>query len=237
MTPGAETRKEPFWGYEELALFVGAVLPCLALAELLIRAGQAVAPTALSSSAAKTLAFQSLFYALLLGSLYWLISARYRLPFWRSLRWTFRYRGAWLCFAAGPALAFALSVLGVALRTPPASPIQDLVTDRRSLLIVMLFVTLLGPAFEELVFRGFLFPLLARSLGPWPGILLSAIPFALLHGPQDHWVWQQVVLVAMAGTVFGFVRYRTGSTAAAASVHVGYNMTFFLGFLVQRWFS
>jgi membrane protease YdiL (CAAX protease family) len=234
MTPGSETRKEPFWGYEELALFIGAWFPCWALALLLVRVGLALAPAAFSSDAVKTLAVQSLLYVLLLGSLYLLISARYRLPFWRSLRWTFDYRGVWLCFIAGPALAFALSALGVALRTPPASPIQDLVTDRRSLLIVMLFVTLLGPAFEELVFRGFLFPLLARSLGPWPGILLSAIPFALLHGPQNHWVWQQVVLVAMAGTVFGFVRYKTGSTAAAASVHVGYNMTFFLGFLVQR---
>jgi membrane protease YdiL (CAAX protease family) len=231
----ARTRDEPFWGYEELALFIGAVLPSVLLAELLIRAGRALAPAALSSEAAKTFAFQSLIYALLLGALYLLISWRYGLPFWRSLRWTFEYHGAWLCFIAGPAMAIALSALGAALRTPPASPIQDLVTDRRSLVIVMLFVTLLGPAFEELVFRGFLFPLLARSLGPWPGMVLAAVPFALLHGPQNRWEWQQVVLVGMAGLVFGYVRYKTGSTAAATTVHVGYNVTFFMGFLVQRW--
>ena len=235
MTTGAHVRDEPFWGYEDLALFIGAVLPSFALALFVVRAGRALAPAAFASEAAKTLGFQSLFYALLLGALYLLISWRCGLPFWRSLRWTFEYRGAWLCFAAGPALAFALSALGAALRTPPASPVQDLVTDRRSLVIVMLFVTLLGPAFEELVFRGFLFPLLARSLGPWPGMALAAVPFALLHGPQNRWGWQQVVLVGMAGTVFGYVRYRTGSTAAATTVHVGYNMTFFLGFLVQRW--
>jgi CAAX protease family protein len=235
MTPGAQTRDQPYWSYEDLALFIGAVLPSLALAELLLRVARALAPGALSGEAATTLAFQSFFYALLLGALYLLISWRYGSPFWRSLRWTFDYRGAWLCLAAGPALAIATAALGVVLRTPAASPIQDLVTDRRSLVIVMVFATLLGPAFEELVFRGFLLPLLARSLGVWPGIVLTAIPFAVVHGPQNQWAWQQVFLVGLAGVVFGYVRSKTGSTAAATTIHVGYNMTFFLGFVLQRW--
>jgi len=162
MAREAQIRDEPFWGYEELALFIGAVLPSFALALLLLRVGRALAPAAFASEAARTLGFQSLFYALLLGALYLLISWRRGLPFWRSLRWTFDCRGVWLSLAAGPVLAVALSALGAVLRTPPTSPIQDLVTDRRSLVIVMLFVTLLGPAFEELVFRGFLFQLLAR---------------------------------------------------------------------------
>jgi membrane protease YdiL (CAAX protease family) len=235
MTPETRARERPFWGYEELALFAGAVLPSIALAAILMRAGRAISPAVFQSVAAKTLFFQSMFYLILLGALYLLISFRYGEPFWRSMRWTFHYRGVWWCFGAGPALAFGLSALGVALHTPPGSPIQDLVSDRSSLVIVMLFVTVLGPAFEELVFRGFLLPLLARSLGPWVGIVLAAVPFALLHGPQNQWQWQQVVLVGVAGTVFGLVRVETGSTAAAATVHAGYNMTFFLGFLLQRW--
>jgi membrane protease YdiL (CAAX protease family) len=234
MSPGAEMRDGPRWSYEDLALFIGAVLPLLGVAELLLRGARALAPAAFSSEAVTTLAFQSLFYALLLGALYLLISWRYSLPFWRSLRWTFEYSGAWLYLAAGPALAIATAALGVLLHTPAASPIQDLVKDRVSLVVVMLFATLLGPAFEELVFRGFLLPLLARSLGVWPGIVGAAIPFALVHGPQYQWAWQQVVLVGLVGAVFGYVRCRTGSTAAAATVHVSYNMTFFVGFVLQR---
>jgi len=99
---------------------------------------------------------------------------------------------------------------------------------------MMLFLTVFGPVFEELLFRGFLFPLLARSVGPWPGILLAATPFALVHGSQYHWSWQHLTVVGLAGAVFGFVRYKSGSTAAATLVHTGYNATLFIGFLVQK---
>ncbi len=92
-----------------------------------------------------------------------------------------------------------------------------------------------GPAWEELLFRGFLFPLLARSLGPWPGIIVTAIPFALLHGAQAQWTWQNLVVIGLAGVTFGFVRYKTGSTIASAMVHAGYNLTLLLaGYLVQH---
>jgi membrane protease YdiL (CAAX protease family) len=123
----------------------------------------------------------------------------------------------------------------VILKAPPIpSPIENLISDRRSLFIMMLFLTVFGPVFEELVFRGFLFPLLARSLGPWPGILLCATPFALVHGSQYHWSWQHLTIVGTAGVIFGIVRYKTGSTAAATLAHTGYNATLFVGFLVQK---
>jgi membrane protease YdiL (CAAX protease family) len=89
--------------------------------------------------------------------------------------------------------------------------------------------------FEEILFRGVLLPLLARSLGAWPGILLTALPFALLHGPQNTWAWQQVVLIGVAGAIFGWVRYRTGATSASFLLHAAYNATGFLGFAIARW--
>ena len=56
------------------------------------------------------------------------------------------------------------------MKAPPTpSPIEDLISDRRSLFIMMLFLTVFGPVFEELVFRGFLFPLLARTSGAVAG--------------------------------------------------------------------
>ena len=42
-------------------------------------------------------------------------------------------------------------------------PIRGLITSRASLILVLLFVVVFGPVFEELVFRGFLFPLLATQ--------------------------------------------------------------------------
>ena len=61
-----------------------------------------------------------------------------------------------------------------------------------------------------------------------------ATPFALVHGSQYHWSWQHLAIVGLAGAVFGFVRYKSGSTAAATLVHTGYNATLFVGFMIQK---
>lgn len=228
MTTATETREHPFWTYEDLALFIGSVIPVFLLAWLIVRV------VSLPGGAVQAMVYQSLIYGLLLGVLYLLVAWRYQQPFWGSLGWTV-FRLPFLCAAIGPVLAIGTATLGVFLKAPPIpSPIEDLISDRRSLFVMMLFLTVFGPVFEELVFRGFLFPLLARSLGPWPGILLAATPFALVHGSQYHWSWQHLTVVGLAGAVFGLVRYKTGSTAAATLAHTGYNATLFVGFLVQK---
>ncbi len=222
-----EPRRIPFWSYEDLALLIGALLPCLAIASLLVRIFK------FPNEGVRTAAFETLFYAILLGAMYLLIVKKYGQPLWRSLGWTFTFRRGWVPILAGPLLAIGLSVLGIVLRAPPEPVIQNLMTDRASMVAVMILGTLIGPVFEELTFRGFLLPLLADSLGTWPGILLTATPFALLHGAQYHWSWQSILIVGLAGVVFGYVRCKTGSTAAAAMIHIGYNVTFFVGFLAQ----
>lgn len=231
MTPTADhrtPREEMFWTYEDLALFVGAVLPALAGALLIVQ------PFHFPNKGIQTLVGQCTAYALMLGALYLLIAWRYRRPFWRSLGWTFDFRGAWLWALIGPPLAIALTALAAALHAPGNPGIPDLITDRTSMIAVLIFGTLIGPIFEELVFRGFLQPLLTRTMGPWLAIVLTSIPFALLHGPGFGWAWQSIVIVGMAGMLMGYVRYRTGSTAAAALIHVGYNSTLFAFFILQR---
>jgi membrane protease YdiL (CAAX protease family) len=228
MTPETELRVYPFWTYEDLGLLIGSIIPIFILALLVVRG------VPFPGAALRAMVFQLLIYGLLLGMLYMLVSWRYAEPFWSSLGWR-PFRLPFLCAAAGPLLAISSSTLGVLLKAPPLpSPIEDLISDRRSLFITMLFLTVIGPVFEELMFRGFLFPLLARSAGPWFGILLSAIAFALVHGSQYHWSWQHLSVVGLAGAVFGFVRYKTNSTAASTLVHTGYNATLFIGFMVQR---
>ncbi len=223
-----EPQRIPFWGYEDLALLLGAVLPCVAVASLLVRIFR------FPNEGVRTIVFESVFYALLLGAMYLLIALRYRQAFWRSMGWTFAFPWAWAPILAGPLIAIGLSALGVALRAPPEPVIQDLMTDRFSMVAFMIFGALIGPVFEELTFRGFVLPLLVRSLGNWPGILLTAAPFALLHGPQYHWSWQSILVVGLAGVLFGYTRCKTGSTAAAALVHIGYNATLFAAYLAQR---
>jgi len=229
MTPLApETRDYPFWTYEDLGPLIGSVIPVFLLAWLVIY----LVP--LGGGAVKAMVYQSLIYALLLGVLYGLVAMRYGQPFWRSVKWT-PFRFPFAVAASGPLLAIGTSTLGVFLKAPPLpSPIEGLISDRRSLFVMMLFLTVIGPVFEELIFRGFLYPLLARSLGPWLGILLTATPFALVHGSQYHWSWQHLTVVGLAGGFFGYIRYKSDSTAAATLVHTGYNATLFIAFLVQK---
>lgn len=220
-------REEPFWSYEDLMLFLGATLPAFVLANFAVR------PVHFPSEGVRQIAFQSAFYAILLGVLYLLI-ARYGRPVWRALGWTISLRWFSLCLAAGPALAFGLGALAAALHAPGETAVQNLVTDPLSRIVVALFVVLFGPLFEELVFRGFLLPLFQKSAGDWAAIVLSAIPFALLHGPTVHWAWQSIAVIGLAGVTFGFARVKTGSTTASSMIHIGYNGTFFAFFLIQN---
>ena len=227
-----QTSDSPFWRWEDFFLFLGAILPCWAVSAIVVRV------SGIRQTPAQTLVFQSAFFALLLAVLYVVIAIRYRQPFWRSLGWVNPGRGMWFCIVGAPALAFAAAALGVVLRAPPIpNLIEEMISGRASLIIVMLFVVVIGPVYEELLFRGFLYPLLAKSFGAAAGIVLSALPFALLHGPQNQWSWQHMTLVGLAGLTFGFARYKTGSTAAAAILHCGYNLTQFAGYLLQRYFS
>jgi len=231
-----QQRGAPVWGYHYLVLFLSAVLPSLALSAALLRVTLLVAPALLTSDAARTLVFQSFMYVFLVGSLYLVIVWRYGSPFWSALGWTFEIPYGWLLMLAGPLLTILLSVLGVVLRAPAdGSQIEVLIKSRASLAAVMLFGVLLAPIFEEMLFRGFLFPLLARSVGPWLGILLTALPFGLLHGAQNHWAWQPIVLIGVAGIVFGYVRYKTKSTTSAFVMHSAYNATGFLGYAFTHW--
>ena len=201
---------------------------------LLIRFGRSLAPGAFSNNAVRALVFQSAIYALLVGALFMVIAFRYRKPFWQSIGWVAPERGKWWCIFGGPALAIGLSILGVVLRTPAIpTPVDSLISGRGSLLLVIVFAVVLGPVFEELLFRGFLQPLLERVLGGWLAIVLAATGFALLHGKEYQWVWQQLLVIGLAGVAFGYARYKTGSTAAAALLHGGYNLTFFVGYLIQ----
>lgn len=219
----------PFWSYEDLFLLLAAVLPSYLVAIFLVRL------SGVTSKGGQALILQSTFFALLLTALYLLVGLRYRQPFWRSMGWSRPIRGLWWCVAGGPVLAVAVLALGALLRAPePPDPVKELITGRASLFIVMLFAVALGPMYEELFFRGFLFPLLAKSFGAVAGIFLSAIPFALLHGPQYEWAWQQVTLVGLSGVAFGFVRHRTGSTAASTMLHGCFNLTQFVAFLVLQ---
>ena len=104
------------------------------------------------------------------------------------------------------------------IHTPDTpNPMTELMEGRASVILMACFGVTLGPLFEELGFRGFLQPLLVRSFGAVAGILLTALPFGLLHWQEYGNSWRHVLVISAAGAAFGFMRHATGSTGRRSS--------------------
>src|SRR5215475_13724606 len=120
MTPfeHASPPRRPVWGWEDVIVLAGAVLPCFFVGTGLMRLLRWLAPGPFSITAVTTLTFQLFVYALLVGALFFLISWKYGERVWPALGFKLEFRGATLSFLAGPVLAVCISLLGVAIRTP-----------------------------------------------------------------------------------------------------------------------
>jgi membrane protease YdiL (CAAX protease family) len=225
--------REPFWGYDDLGVFVGMGLPLLVASLMIVRLAEPLGKRIGLGQMAALLVAQFVWYGLWLTALKGLLGLRYRRPFWRSLAWVLPPAGLWLPMLGGPLLAVATGGLGVLLRAPKVeiAPLEGLMGSPASIVLLVVGVAVLGPLCEELAFRGFLMPLLIRSLGAAAGIGVTALLFALLHGPEYGWSWRHVLLILGAGVAFGVVRWRSKSTLAAAVMHAMYNLTFVSAFL------
>ncbi len=221
-----------FWDYQDLFLLIALFLPSLVISVLAARVLFGWVPF---GKAFVGLLAQSVLYLLFFFSLYGLLRLRYGQPFWSSLGWRpLAFTNSALCFFGGPALALAIGYVGYALRTPEIDlPFQQMLQDRPTLILFAIFVVVLGPLCEELAFRGFLLPLLIRSFGAVSGVVATGVLFGCLHAYEYAWSWRHVLLISAAGAIFGWVRYRTGSTLAATYVHSTYNLTQFVAFLAQ----
>jgi membrane protease YdiL (CAAX protease family) len=215
-----------FWTYKDFAVAVALVLPTAI-------AGAVVGRILPLHKTTQELAAQMLMYLLWFLLIRFLFRIQYQRPLLDSLGWI---NNGWLFVAVliGIALAFGVSALGVRLHAPEIDPpYKALLTDRRSLALFALAGVLAGPIAEELAFRGLLMPLFAKSMPGLVAAVATAIPFALLHGPGFKWSWQHVLLIFLAGCVFGFVRDKLNSTLASAATHSAYNLTFLAGYLAN----
>ncbi|MBI4908439.1 MAG: CPBP family intramembrane metalloprotease [Acidobacteria bacterium] len=223
----------PFWNYEDVGLFFGMGLPSLVLSVVVMEGISLLLPQKPSQPVYFLLA-QMVGYVMWFASLVLLLRVRYDAPFLSSLAWVIPKQGFWRFVLQGPMLAFAVGFLLTVLRTPAIEmPFEKMLQDRYTLMLTGVFGVTIGPFCEELAFRGFLMPVLVRSLGVWPGIIVAALPFSLLHGPQYAWSWRHLLVLTLVGTAFGRVRYITGSTAAAALTHASYNLTLFSALIAQ----
>jgi uncharacterized protein len=222
----------PFFDYSDFFFFLGLALASILVSVLLVRAARILIHLSMSM---QLLSVQSAWYFLAFGSLAALFRVRYDRPFWRSLGWR------WIAFSAmtgavlaGPVLALGVGLLGSALHTPNIElPFEEMLSSRATVVLLGLVVVILGPVAEELAFRGFLMPLLIRSLGATAGIVLTGVIFGSIHGYEYQWSWQYMLLISVVGCVLGWAKYKTQSTVTSACMHATFNLTQFVAFLAQ----
>jgi uncharacterized protein len=168
---------------------------------------------------------QSLAYLLILAYMYVLVTRERRRPdFLAAIHWNWPSNIAiYLC--AGLVLSIALQLLAHLLPIPRELPIDSFFqTPAEAWALSILSVTL-APLMEELFFRGFLYPVLARGLGLPIAVLLTALGFAALHGAQLMFSWGPVLVIFLVGLVLTLVRAKKNSVAAGVLIHMAYNGT------------
>ena len=233
-TPAEAPAREvyPFWNYLDLAAFL--VIAFLALA-VDVAAAAVIARLTHIRPLIVELPAQFIFYGFVLSVLALIFRRYYERPFWQSLRWVPSGVSTGVLASYGALLALVVMVSGAVLQTPDInSPMKQLLSDPAAVVLLAIFGTTLAPLCEELLFRGFLQPLLVRSFGAAAGILLAALAFGTLHLQEYGNSWRHGLLITMAGAAFGWVRHRTGSTKASVVMHATYNGVFFLALAAQK---
>lgn len=235
------------WGGGEIFIFLGLAIGSLFVMEVVLalfmtahfHLTSAELMKRLQTDAPLAVGFQTAWYAVVLLFLFVMIRAYHGAAFWSSLRWRApRSRETppavvyLTCIFGGVALAVAVGVASQLAGETKKLPIEQLFGSRTDVLWLAAFGIALAPLIEETIFRGFLYPVLARKLGIPAGIFITGLLFGLMHAAQLWGGFAQIGLLIFVGIVLTFARARTGSVLASYLIHVSYNSFLFAGFFV-----
>ncbi|MBZ0287665.1 MAG: CPBP family intramembrane metalloprotease [Anaerolineae bacterium] len=148
-----------------------------------------------------------------------------------------------LLFSLGMAILIDVIALGVTGVFLPESELVGVDQERGSALIWLLaavFVLIVQPIADELVYRGVFLPVARQVMGAWGGLVVTAMVYALFHAlAYPHpaggltGAWYGLVSPLLIGLVLSGVRANSGSTRAAIIAHIGFNVFALLKLLVM----
>jgi membrane protease YdiL (CAAX protease family) len=142
-----------------------------------------------------------------------------------AISWNWPERSLWSLIGLGIVLLISLQFIGHFLPIPKDLPFDNFFKRPLDAYLTSIFAISVGPLMEEFFFRGFLYPVLARSLGVIAAVLLTALPFALIHALQLGFAWAPVLIIFIVGLVLTSVRAVKHSVGASFIVHCAYNST------------
>jgi membrane protease YdiL (CAAX protease family) len=169
--------------------------------------------------------------------------ARYDAPFWHTIGWRkletgilprpLGYAGLML---AGASISLIVEQISNAYPPKSTPPIDAVFQDPRNALLFMIMAVAVAPLVEETIFRGFIYPIVAKSWGIGAGILVAGTLFGALHWSNLGSAPVQVGLIVLVGIIFTWVRSKAETVAASFCMHLGYNSFLFVGFLLSTHF-
>ncbi len=226
---------DPFWNYSDLFIMVALTISAIVLCAAGAAAIAKMVPALKADPIPLALPSQTVFYVLVYLAFRLIFNVRYGRPVFTSLGWRpTRMPLLWMIIG-GVALAFGVEAIAMAFHTPKIeTPIDQLPRGPFSTAFFIILAVVLGPASEELGFRGFLQPLLSKSLGLWAGILVTAVLFGALHGPEYKWTWQYLLAISLAGAAFGWVRAHSGSIISSTVMHGTFNLVAVVSFFIAK---
>jgi len=218
-------QRDPVWTGWDVLLIAALTLLTIPILGLFVALGARIIwPHANLEKIAPeiVIAAQFVAYVIVFLLIVMLIEGKYHVRFWQAIHWNWP-RWGWAMFGVGVLLLLSINLIAHFLPMPKSTPFDQFFASPRDAYFMSIFAVTFGPFMEELFFRGLLYPVLARRLGVFWGVILTAAPFAMMHMFQYGYAWGVVLLIFIMGIVVTIVRAQTGSVAASFLVHVGYN--------------
>ncbi len=126
--------------------------------------------------------------------------------------------------AGGVSAVVCVVLIPVALRIADFQPAPETVGHPWAAFAFGGVAIFLGAMGEELLFRGYAFQLLIRSIGPFSTILPTSVIFGLMHSWNPNATGMGIVNTVAWGILLGFAVWRTGALWLAIGLHFGWNI-------------
>jgi membrane protease YdiL (CAAX protease family) len=177
--------------------------------------------------------FQAVLDFLILLFIYFTVTLKYDAPFLESIKWKPKERIRLASYLPlGILLALAVVAAAAVFPSPNEPPLEKLLRVPLAAFLFAALGVLVAPFVEEIIFRGFVYPVVERRLGTGLAVVASALLFAGVHVSQLWGSWPAIALITVVGFTLSAVRAKTDSLFPGFVIHLSYNSTICLLFLV-----
>ena len=159
-----------------------------------------------------------------LALIYAVITGLRKRPFRATIKWV-RSGRLWPVVLGAVLLGGAMDTVTVAMHKPIVPDVlRPMFQGYAAAAVMTLFAVIVTPVVEEILFRGVMYPVSARSLGVPGGVAFVSVLFGLAHvatyGVDVYLVGQTLV----AGLFMTWLRARTGSLVPSIAAHAALNL-------------